>query len=121
MAIRKHSRQSHYKPAKYGSPLHHKRISESLRERHRGGGKSGRKNWYWIQKMNLKKGALHKALHVPLGERIPKGKLEKATRSRNPHVKHMAVVARTLEGLHHKKRTYRRRLASVKRRMRARR
>lgn len=32
----------------------------------------------WIQKMHMKKGALHKQLGVPEGEKIPEGKLEKA-------------------------------------------
>lgn len=120
MAVRKHAtHRVSRKPAKYGSPLHRKRISESLRAHHKSG-KSSRKNWYWIQKMDLKKGALHRALHVPIGQRIPKSKLAKATHSRNSHVRHMAAVARTLEGLHHKKAAYRTKLARVKRHRRAR-
>ena len=42
----------------------------------------------WIQKAvdPSHKGDLHKALHVPQGEKIPKGKIEKATHSKNAHL-----------------------------------
>jgi hypothetical protein len=54
----------------------------------------------WIQKaINPKhKGALHKALHVPEGEKIPSKKLAKATHSKNPKVAKMANLAKTLRG-----------------------
>ena len=32
----------------------------------------------WIQKIGIKKGALHRSLHVPLGKKIPEKKLEAA-------------------------------------------
>ena len=38
----------------------------------------------WIQKMHMKKGALHEELGVKKGEKIPEKKLEKATHSKNP-------------------------------------
>lgn len=46
------------------------------------------------------KGALHKAMHVPEGHKIPQGRLEKAAHADNPHVAKMANLARTLEHLH---------------------
>lgn len=46
--------------------------------------------------MNMDKGGLHKALHVPMGEKIPAKKMEKAMHSDNPHVKKMAQLAKTL-------------------------
>lgn len=53
----------------------------------------------WIQKaLNPeKKGALHKALDVPVGKKIPASKLEKATHSKNPTLKKRAVLAETLK------------------------
>ena len=50
----------------------------------------------WIQKANVKKGGLHKALHVPQGETIPKGKIEKASHSKNAHLRHMAQFAKNV-------------------------
>ena len=56
----------------------------------------------WIQKAvnPAHKGGLHKALHVAQGEKIPAGKLEKATHSSNPKLKKQAVLAKTLRGMH---------------------
>ena len=52
----------------------------------------------WIQKAvdPSHKGDLHKALHVPQGEKIPKGKIEKATHSKNAHLRHMAQFAKNV-------------------------
>jgi hypothetical protein len=52
----------------------------------------------WIQKaINPKhKGALHKALGVPEGEKIPAKKMAKAAKSTNPKVAKMANLAKTL-------------------------
>ena len=52
----------------------------------------------WIQKaVNPKtKGNLHKALHVPQGETIPKAKIAKATHSKNPKLRHMAQFAKNV-------------------------
>ena len=44
-------------------------------------------------------GALHKALHVPKGEKIPEAKLEKAEHSKNPTLRKRAVLAETLKNL----------------------
>jgi len=52
----------------------------------------------WIQKAvnPAHKGDLHKALHVPQGEKIPKSKIAKATHSSNPHLRHMAQFAKNV-------------------------
>ena len=56
----------------------------------------------WIQGIHMQKGALHKALHVKKGEKIPEKKLEKAEHSKNPLTRKRANLAKTLKGLHHK-------------------
>lgn len=58
----------------------------------------------WIQAMHMKKGALHKELHVPEGKKIPSSKLKKAEHSKNPKLKKRAQLAETLKGLRHGKR-----------------
>jgi hypothetical protein len=52
----------------------------------------------WIQGAHVdqNKGGLHKALHVPQGEKIPKAKVAAATHSDNPHVRHMAQFAKNV-------------------------
>jgi hypothetical protein len=52
----------------------------------------------WIQKaVNPKnKGNLHKALHVAQDKKIPKAKIEKATHSKNPKLRHMAQFAKNV-------------------------
>jgi len=42
------------------------------------------------------KGDLHKALHVAQDKKIPKSKIEKATHSRDPHLRHMAQFAKNV-------------------------
>lgn len=54
----------------------------------------------FIQKAIKHPGALHKALHVPKGEKIPEKKLEKAEHSKNSTMRHRAVLAETLRKLH---------------------
>ena len=56
----------------------------------------------WIQKAIKKPGALHKALHVKKGEKIPQSKLKKAEHSKNPKLKKRAQLAETLKGLRKK-------------------
>lgn len=46
------------------------------------------------------KGALHKRLGVPEGERIPDEKLEKALHSRNAKERKEAQLAKTLKSFH---------------------
>lgn len=55
----------------------------------------------WIQKMGMKKGALHKELGVPEGKKIPKKILEKAAKAGGKEGKR-ARLAETLGKLNHK-------------------
>lgn len=50
---------------------------------------------------HLRKGGLHRALHVPIGEKIPAAKLASARNSKNEHVAHMANFAHTMSGFGH--------------------
>jgi len=54
----------------------------------------------WIQGAIKKPGALHRALHVPTGQKIPESKLEKAEHSKSPLMRKRAHSARTLKGFH---------------------
>lgn len=54
----------------------------------------------WIQKAIKHPGALHKALKVKKGEKIPEAKLEKAEHSKNSKLARRARLARTLRKLH---------------------
>ena len=55
----------------------------------------------WIQGAVKKRpGALHRALHVPEGEKIPAKKLAKASHSENPRLRKEASLAKTLKGFH---------------------
>lgn len=47
------------------------------------------------------KGALHRALGVPEGEKIPAAKMAAAKNSKNPRVKKMAALAGTLGKMDH--------------------
>ena len=53
----------------------------------------------WIQKADMKKGALRKELNVPEGKNISAKKLDKAMHSSNPKVKRQAVLAKTLKSM----------------------
>lgn len=55
----------------------------------------------WIAGAIKKPGALHKELHVPMGKKIPKAKLEKAAKHKGVEGKR-AKLAETLEKMHHK-------------------
>jgi hypothetical protein len=55
----------------------------------------------WIANAEIKKGALHRALGIPEGEKIPQSALDRAQRSKDPHVRKMAQLAETLKGLNH--------------------
>lgn len=50
----------------------------------------------WIKGTIKKPGALHKALGVPLGEKIPAKKLAKAAKSGSPLMKKRVALAKTL-------------------------
>lgn len=53
----------------------------------------------WIQGAIKKPGALHKALHVKEGEKIPESKLKKAEHSKSPLMRKRASLAETLKKL----------------------
>lgn len=55
----------------------------------------------WIAAAIKHPGALHKALKVPKGEKIPEAKLEKAEHSKNPKLRKRAILAETLKSFHH--------------------
>ena len=55
----------------------------------------------WIKKAIKHPGALHRALHVPEGEKIPEAKLDQAAHSENPTMRKRAQLAKTLKGMHH--------------------
>lgn len=50
----------------------------------------------WIAGAIKRPGALHKALGVPEGKKIPAKKMAKAMKSTNPRMRKMATLARTL-------------------------
>jgi hypothetical protein len=54
----------------------------------------------WIAGAIEHPGALHKALHVPEGKKIPQGRLDKAAHADDPRLAKMANLAKTLEHLH---------------------
>lgn len=49
----------------------------------------------WMNRLDLKKGALRKSLHVKSGQPIPEGKLRSAEHSKNPKTRKRAVLAET--------------------------
>ena len=55
----------------------------------------------WIKKAIKHKGALHRTLGVPEGEKIPEAKLEAAAHSKDPTTRKRAALAETLKGMHH--------------------
>lgn len=58
----------------------------------------GFKKGGWIDKAIKHPGALHKALDVPAGDKIPAKKLKKAAHSKNPTMRKRAQLAETLKG-----------------------
>ena len=54
---------------------------------------------HFIQKMHLKKGALHRQLGIPEGEKIPEARLEAASHSSNKLLAKRANTAKMLKGL----------------------
>lgn len=65
----------------------------------------GRADAHWIKEAVGDKGALHRSLHVPEGDKIPERKLEKAAHSSNKLVAKRAHLAETLKGLNHEGRS----------------
>jgi len=55
----------------------------------------------WIKgAIGSHKGALHRELGVPEGEKIPSSKMAKAAHSKNPKERKQVALARTLGGMH---------------------
>ena len=52
----------------------------------------------WIAKATKDKGALHRNLGVPQGQKIPAKKLAQASNSKSPTVRKEAALAKTLKG-----------------------
>jgi hypothetical protein len=52
----------------------------------------------WIAGAIERPGALHRALHVPEGDKIPSKKLGKAEHSENPRIRKEANLAEELKG-----------------------
>lgn len=52
---------------------------------------------HWISSAIRHPGALHKALGVPQGQKIPASKMAKAKHSKNPRIRKMAALAKTLK------------------------
>lgn len=57
----------------------------------------------WMQKLDLKKGALREELGVKKGHKIPLSKLEAAKHSKNPTERKRATLAETFRKANHKK------------------
>lgn len=55
----------------------------------------------WIAGATKNKGALHRALGVPQGQKIPAKKLAKGAKSKNPTVRREVALAKTLMGFRH--------------------
>jgi len=56
----------------------------------------------WIQDAHIKKGALHRELHIPQGQKIPQKTLKKAEHSNNPLLAKRARLAETFRKMHHR-------------------
>lgn len=52
----------------------------------------------WIAGATKNKGALHRKLGVPAGQKIPAKKLASAAKSKNPKERKEAALAKTLKG-----------------------
>lgn len=55
------------------------------------------KDGNWIAGATKNKGALHRKLDVPVGEKIPAKKLAKAAKSKSPTVRKEVALAKTLK------------------------
>ena len=53
---------------------------------------------HWMQNVHPKKGALHKAMHIPAGKKISTGALEKETHSKSPLMRKRANLALRYRG-----------------------
>lgn len=57
----------------------------------------------WISGAVKHPGALHRALGVPEGQKIPASKMAAASHSKNPRIKRMVSLAHTLHRLMHQR------------------
>lgn len=57
---------------------------------------------HWIAAAVKDKGALHRNLGVPEGDKIPENKLDKAANSKTPKIRKEDNLAKTLKHLGHK-------------------
>lgn len=55
----------------------------------------------WLKSATSDKGALHRNLDIPAGEKIPLTTLKAATHSKNPTIRKEAALAETMRGFHH--------------------
>lgn len=53
--------------------------------------------------LDINKGGLHRSLKVPMGQKIPMKKIEKATHSKNKLEKKQAILAENMMGKNTKK------------------
>ena len=94
----------------HGNKLHHSlhSIYKILHSHFEGGSepetavkkKAGGKMWIKDAINPSNKGALHRSLHVPKGQKIPLDKLHKAEHSKSPTLRKRAQLAETLRGFH---------------------
>jgi len=56
----------------------------------------------WISCATKNKGALHRALGIPEGKKIPQKKMAKAAKSKSPLMKKRVALAKTLGKMHKK-------------------
>ena len=54
----------------------------------------------WIGNAIQHKGGLHRALGVPMGQKIPASKMMMAMHSSDEHLRKMAQLAKTLKKMH---------------------
>ena len=81
-------------PYKRGGAIKGEKEAEEEEDELASGGRTGD---HWIAGAIKRPGALHRALHVPEGEKIPAKKMAAAAHSDNPRVRKEAALAHTLK------------------------
>lgn len=95
MGMREHPRSYHASGERVGG--REDDFREALNyEMHAEGDSAG--NDKWMQTVHPKKGALHKALHIPEDKKIPTSTLQKETHARSPLMKKRANLALRYRG-----------------------
>ena len=87
-------------PHKRGGSVHPKHLHGEGKEPHHRADRKARGGGNWIAGAIRHPGALHKALHVPAGDKIPAKKMAKASKSENPRIRRMVGLAKTLKKMH---------------------